>query len=358
MNISKLDPNFSLDKSSDNGICWHDPLYEPFEILGFPWLKTIPGYRRLPPKSEKLDIPDAVDALANCTSGGQIRFAADAKKIFVRVELAGVADMCHMPATGQCGFDCYIGAYGEQRFSNCAKYDRTQDHYECILFEQESPDWREVTLNFPLYKGVKSVFVGLNDDAQVKKAQPLKNNKRFIFYGTSITQGGCASRPGMSYPNILSRRLGVECINMGFSGNGKGEPILAEMIASIQNPGCFVLDYAANANYQMMEATLAEFIRILRKGHAHVPIVVASVIRYARNSFIDKFDIDDENYYLMQENIVESFRANGDKHIFLLDGSTILGEDYDECTVDGVHPNDIGFMRLADAFGAMLGKIT
>ena len=329
-------------------IIWHNPNNEPFRIYGFAWLKELGKYRRLPVKTDALPIPEAVDELANHTSGGQIRFATDSKKIIIKATLAGPADMCHMPATGQCGFDCYIYAGGKPRFAGCAKYEAREVFYECEIFEQPEAVMREVIINFPLYIGVEKAEVGLLADAEIRPPSTIQHGKRCVVYGTSITQGGCASRPGMSYTNILSRRLGIECINLGFSGSGRGEPVMAELVASIPDAGCFILDYEANAGYEQLEQTMPHFLQTIRNKNPFVPIIVVSKTAYAHVNFSDEAFIWQNKCRELQRGFVCQRESAGDDNIYFMDGSKFFGEDFDECTVDGAHPTDLGFIRIAD----------
>ncbi|MGO4276553.1 SGNH/GDSL hydrolase family protein, partial [Paenibacillus sp. TAF58] len=167
------------------------------------------------------------------------------------------ANMYHMTATGQCGFDCYIGGPGEQLYYSTTVYDHTLAEYEAVIFKDMAREYRIMTLNFPLYQGVEEVWIGLDQEAQIDPPQPYDSSKKIIVYGTSITQGGCASRPGMAYTNILSRRFNREFLNLGFSGNGKGEPELAQILSDIPDPACLILDYEANCvSTEMLQTTL------------------------------------------------------------------------------------------------------
>ena len=336
---------------------WHSPMEAPFRLAGFAWFKVDRLYRRLPLHPiEKL--PQSVDSLANCTAGGQIRFQAVTSRLSVKVRLNGVADMNHMPATGQCGFDCYLGPTLRQRYCSTTKYDHRQSTYTCTLFELPRAEKFNVTLNFPLYRAVEEVHVGLDEGAEVLPPPPYENDGRVIVYGTSITQGGCASRPGMAYTNILSRRFNREFINLGFSGSGRGEPEVAKTMAEIANPGLFVLDYEGNCeSTERLRESFPEFIRILREAHPRVPILAVSRIPFAVELINDAaFALRLERKVLERET-VDSLRAAGDGLVHFLDGSTLLGEDFDECTVDGVHPCDLGFMRIADGLTPVLRKI-
>jgi len=356
--IQKYDPNMRTNSKLEGDICWYSPLEKPFKVNGLAWFDQERIYRRLPlnPKSK---IPEAVDHLANHTAGGQIRFQSDSPSLSVRVKLKGPADMPHMPPTGQCGIDCYVGAADALiplYYGNTTKYDHTKTEYECMLYTNWTPSKRSIVLNLPLYQGVEEIWIGLDEKATVKSAPDYHSNKKVVIYGTSITQGGCASRPGMMYSNILSRRIPLEFYNLGFSGSGKGEPEMAEVISEIQDVACFVLDYEGNCvSTELFRKTLPEFIRIYREAHPTVPILIPSRIPYARENITPHlFHMRAERKEFEME-LVRELRDKGDNNIFFFDGSKSLGgDDFFECTVDGSHPTDLGFLRMADAIEPVL----
>ncbi|WP_449537907.1 SGNH/GDSL hydrolase family protein [Ferdinandcohnia sp. Marseille-Q9671] len=328
------------------GIRWYDPKEGPFRISGFAWFEKEERYRRLPSKPD-YGLPTAVDELANNTSGGQIRFRTNASKLVIKVKLTAIAGMGHMPASGQCGFDVYVGEPGQQQYYASAYPAVHEQSYERVIWEVNDKEHeREVTLNFPLYVGVEEVLIGTNQDAIIDMPTPFLSDKRVIFYGTSITQGGCASRPGMSYTNILSRRINLEFINLGFSGSGKGEQEVALTIREIDRPACFVLDYEANATLEQYKATLVPFIETLREYHPDVPMIIVSRIRFAQDEVTGYNEQQERREY--SKTTVEKMQQQGDQHISFIDGSTLLGDHWHECTVDGIHPNDLGFMEMAN----------
>ena len=264
----------SFRDKAGKATAWRSPKAAPFRLAGFPWFAQDAIYRRLPLHPAH-PLPADVDSLADCTAGGQIQFHTNSTRLYVRVDLQGPSTMYHMPATGQCGFDCYIGPPTAQRYCRTTSFERDATAYEAMLFEDFPREMRNITVNFPLYQGVKEVLVGLDPDAETLPPPPYAREGRCVVYGTSITQGGCASRPGMLPTNILSRRLDVELINLGFSGSGKGEPEVARTISEIESPVCYVLDYEANSQgIETFCITLPEFIRILRQSHPDVPIIV------------------------------------------------------------------------------------
>jgi hypothetical protein len=337
-------------------IRWNNPKEDPFQISGFAWFQSEGCYRRLPVQPE-YEIPDRVNELANFTSGGQMRFRTNASKLEIKVKLIGTASMGHMAASGQCGFDIYVGEPDKQQYFATAIPPLHEKTYERVIWDLNgSNEMREVTVNFPLYQGVEEVLIGTNSNAVIEEPTPYQSDKRVIFYGTSITQGGCASRPGMSYTNILSRRFHLEFMNLGFSGSGKGEQGVALTIREIERPACFVIDYEANVTTEQYKATLAPFIKTYREYHPLVPIIVMSRIPYAQDAGLGRY-VDNLERRNHSKSTVEQFIQNGDQNLTFVDGSALLGENWDECTVDGVHPNDLGFMKMAEGLKGIMKTV-
>lgn len=343
----KLDPNMTLKKADADGIIWLDPREAPFQLAGFEWIGKDNVYRRLPVRPD-WEIRDAVDQLANHTAGGQIRFRSDSKKILLRVELRERSGMYHMPATGQSGFDLYVKDGEVQRYVRTTRFPADTIRYQVELLNTNEKQMREFTLNFPLYNGVNSVLIGIEAQSRIRAPQPFSRPGKIVIYGTSITQGGCVARPGMAYSNILSRKLDVAFVNLGFSGNGRGEPALAHLINQISGTSFIILDYEANAGNTIFN-TLDPFVTILREKHPDTPILIMSKIRYASAPVGSSADKELMSRRDFQKNLVIERSNAGDKNIYFLDGSEVLGDDYDECTVDGSHPTDLGSARIADA---------
>lgn len=355
INLDQLDEKIYQETINSEQLRWYSPLEKPFHIAGFPWLAQDGLYRRLPLASEAVLRPE-VDTLAYCTAGGQIRFRTNSSRLAIRVRLAGPANMYHMPPTGQCGIDCYLGEPGEQSFITTAKFKPTASEYESQFYEWDTKKEVTVTLNLPLYQGVEEVWIGVDKDAVISEAPAYASSKPVIIYGTSITQGGCASRPGMAYSNILSRMIPVEFVNLGFSGNGKGEPELAHIISEIDDPALIILDYEGNTGEaENIARTLPAFIRILREKHPEVPILVVSRIRAAENQFyMKRRELNNRRRQIQIEN-VEQRRIEGDRNIHFVDGFQLLGNDsVNDCTVDGIHLTDLGFWRIAQSLAPII----
>lgn len=325
----------------DTKLKYFDVTSGVFEISGLPWLKHNKSFCRLNvdwlPKFN-----ENVQRLSWCTAGAVVRFSTDSPVIAVRVELTYEEDMPHMPWTGISGVDLYLGKGKDKKFVRVAKPETNQTKYEAVFegFEAKMQEW---TINLPLYNGVKKLEIGLSPNAQLAKPSPYTIEKPIVFYGSSITQGGCASRPGNAYTHIISRWLDANMVNLGFSGNAKGEPEMAQLISQIEM-SAFVLDYDHNApTVEHLKETHENFFKIIREAQPDLPIIIVTK---------PDFDSNVEVNSKRREVIYQTYKNaldRGDKNVYFVDGETLFGsEDRDACTVDGCHPNDLGFMRMAE----------
>jgi len=343
--ITKLDKYMAVKEADENGLVWYDPTEKPFRLCGFYWYERDRIFRRLP-KESPWKITEAVDVLSNCTAGGQIRFRTDSKRIVVRLLNLTPGRMDHMPDTGRSGVDLYIGEPTRERFWSTLRRTEYENVFTYELMNLETVAMRDFVLNFPLYNGVKSIELGLDEAAVVEAPKPFVREQPVVIYGTSITQGGCANRPGMAFTNILSRKLNIEFLNYGFSGNGKCESELAEILSEIADPALFIIDCEANCagDPPAFAKRLTAFIDILRRDHPTMPILVLTRIAFAR----ENAENADLCRRLQMDEVNRRYQA-GDKNIHFMDGGKLLGNDFDECTVDGVHPTDLGFSRMAES---------
>ncbi len=363
LDISKFDKYMEVKKADENGLMWYLPYETPFKLAGLYWFDQDQVYRRFPVKPP-FPLPESVDALSWCPAGAQVKFSTNSGKISLKVKLSDAGLMDHMAQTGMSGFDLYVGEPGRESFCSVTRFAICATEFSFELFTRPDRKLRHFTLNFPLYKGVKEIMIGLQADAKIQAPPAYRTEKPVVVYGTSITQGGCASRPGSCYTNILSRRLNMPFINLGFSGSGRGEPDVARNIALIQDPAMLILDYEANCeSFDTFKATLPAFISILRAAHKKTPILVISKIRFGQETLGGKSQPTNpakayrEQCKLMQQALVKKLQKAGDRNIYFLDGAKLLGKDYWECTVDGVHPTDLGFYRMAIGIEPILRKI-
>jgi len=337
----------AFTQNKDEELKFYAPWEKPFPLAGFYWFPEDKAFRRLALKTKE-PMPERVEAIAWQTSGGMVKFKTNSSGIAVKVNLNPRPSYDHMTQMTQRGFDLYYGAPGEQHFIGCTRFPADADEYTSIITKDNSVKMREYTLNFPLYGGVKELLIGLDKKAKIAPPTPWTDKRPIVIYGTSITQGGCASRPGSSWTNIVSRKLNRPIYNFGFDGNGKGEAVVAAELAQISNPAMFILDYEGNAQDAIV-TTLPPFLDILREKHPEVPILVASVTRFGYE-WISCEGARPEAYAArrdFQKNEVGKRRRSGDKNIYFVNGENLLTGDWDEMTVDGGHPTDYGFFTLA-----------
>ncbi len=351
----KLDPGMALKNADSNGIVWLDPKKAPFDLIGFEWIDQDHIYKRLPVHPD-WELRKPVDALANHTAGGQVRFSTNSKRILIRVELREKSGMYHMSATGQSGFDLYVKKGDIQRYLKTASFKQDTIRYEAELLNTEKQQLCTYTLNFPLYNGVNSLMIGIEKGSAIEAPPAFSLPGKIVIYGTSTTQGGCVSRPGMLYSNLLSRWMDIQFVNLGFSGNGKGEPELAHLINQISNTRMIILDYEANAAKTIVN-TLGPFVEILREKHPDTPILIMSKFHSAYfHEETASWELWNRNREF-QKKLVKERKAAGDQHIYFLDGSKLFGEDFYECTVDGGHPTDLGAYRVAKGMLPVIRQI-
>lgn len=359
--IKKSGKTAAPGAAGSEGMDWYTADSPGFELGGFYWRAKGGIFRRLPDNDRKLAFSPDVRELSWHTSGGMLRFKSDAREIKVKATVYHASRMDHMTFDGSMGFDLYAGNGRMKVFAKNTRFGIVGDDYCCTLFQAAEKIMREFTIHFPLYSGVKKFEVGLSAGSKVKKPEPWDDPRPIVVYGTSITQGGCASRPGMLPTNIMSRMLNRPFINLGFSGSAKGEPEMAEIIAGIRNPAMFVLEYDDNAGPERLEKTLEPFIRILRKEHSRTPILTISAPPKSAEAYApisSEFASRNrpELTRIHTQNL-KKFRSEGDENIYFLDGMRLYGVDFSECTVDGTHATDLGFHRMAHAAGPVIGSI-
>lgn len=337
--ISEIDRNFRSPTLDGVEIRPLDVMaYPAFQVEGFAW-HDIPYYR-LPASFTEKEINSGALELAHHTAGGVVRFRTDSPVVGLRAELAYSSDMNHMPRCGSAGFDLFRrDPDGELRFIRAVQPNRDQVFIESMMTGGAPAGMTEYWLNLPLYGGVRRLEICLAPEARVQKPQPHRVPFPILFYGSSITQGGCASRPGNAYSSLLCRKLDAEQINLGFSGSGRGEIALAREIGNLKL-SCFVFDYDHNApDAEHLEATHEPFFKAVRERNPELPVL-----------FLSKCDFkpgdDERRRRIIRATCDHAVFAN-DRHVAFIDGETLFGNvDRDACTVDGCHPNDLGFYRM------------
>ncbi len=335
MDIAKIDKNLATEGISDErGLVFRSALCKDFSIHGV--FHDGRQFRRIPEDVARAT-SENVAALSKNTSGGRVRFTTNSRRIAIHATMPGFCRMAHMAFTGIYGFDLYDG---ERFVKSFIPPVSCEGGYEGeFVFDSEGE--HEVTLNMPLYNSLSELYIGLDDWATVKPPREFTYSLPVVFYGSSITQGGCASRPGSCYTAILSRWLDFDFINLGFSGSAKAEKAIGDYIASL-DMSVFVLDYDHNApTPEHLWQTHKPLFDAVRAAHPSLPIIMISRPKhYLSDSEKDRRAAVRATY--------DAARAAGDKNVYFIDGSTLMPEEIrNEGTVDNCHPTDLGFYFMA-----------
>ena len=357
--LAKIDKNFELKSSiGKDNLKFYNIEEAPFRIYGV--FKEKDKFCRMPETVAKT-VSENVSILNYETSGGRVRFITDSPYVAINITMNAVGKAPHFALTGSAGLDLYVKEDGKDvyRGTFIPPYDLDKSYERIIEFKTQFNSEpiraeREITINFPPYSGVNDLYIGLDGDSYVKEAPDYKYEKPIVFYGHSITQGGCVTRPGYTYPAIISRRFDCNFINLGFSGSAKGEVEIAEYIAGLDME-VFVYDYDNNApTPEHLEKTHERMFKIIREKNPDLPIIImtATPRLYTNGTVKERSEIVYKTY--------ENAKNNGDKNVYFINGREAY-KDLDDgicsATVEGTHLNDLGFTYIAKAVGDMIEKI-
>lgn len=329
---------------------WHDVTKWGVEGRAWPDLERQRWFDRFPSVAEG-QVPAPVWALSRDSAGMMVRFKTDADSISAHYVLrTDRLAMPHMPATGVSGVDLYArDEKGAWRWVNVTKPDKKEVNQSII--SGLAPGWREYAAYLPLYNGVESLELGVPKGAKFEALAP-RDAKPIVFYGTSITHGACASRPGMVHTAIIGRHLERPVVNLGFSGNGKMDASVGELLCKI-DAAVFVIDCLPNMGPDEVRKKCGPLVKMLRAARPEAPIVLVEDRRNT-NSWITpkRQQFHTENHAALRESF-EALKKEGVAKLYYIPGDGMLGDDAEGAT-DGSHPNDLGFMRQAAAFEPVL----
>lgn len=352
MDIKNIDKNFIAENVKEPDVVWHSVKEDPFKIYGVFYDEEYGGYLRLP-KSVATATSGGVAVLSESTAGGRIRFKTDSK--YVAVKCYGsttIGIMHHMPICGTFGIAYFSDGIFKGHVTPTANAVENPIDGKICFDGKRNLDGKlhEIELYFPLYNGMKEIYVGLAEGCSVLPPEPYKHEGYVLFYGSSITQGGCASHSGNDYVSIISRTLNTDVLNLGMSGSARGEKAIAEYMANL-SPSVYVLDYDYNANdAQHLKETHLPLYRAIREKHKDTPIIFISNPNFNNPP-------DDVR---RREVILDTYRISleeGDKNTAFIDGEHLFGAEYKNyCTMDTIHPNDLGFYRMAVGIAPVVKK--
>ena len=359
--ITEIDRNLAVETVCDLPVQYHSVRNAPFSVCGLCDVTDGAPFHRIP-----VDIAqstnEGVAFLCLHTSGGRVRFKTNATYMALKVKLSGVGMMPHMTLVGTAGMDVYLGGCdgypgGYRYHASCMteggndaaiKMTDNQGYTNMVWLPGEGE--KEVLINLPLYGGINELWVGISPDATLSEACSYRDILPTLYYGSSITQGGCASRPGNNYPNILSREYNVDFRNLGFSGSARGEQVISDYIAA-QPMSAFVYAYDHNApTAEHLAATHEPMYLNIRASHPDIPVIFIT-----RPGF--RYNPDEINRRNIVLNTYNNAKARGE-NVYFVDGEQIFGIfGGDGGSVDGCHPNDLGFACVAAALKPIFEEI-
>ena len=364
MDISKLDKNFDLTFTAPEDIEWFSALQQPFSIHGVFYAEEEGVFRRLP-KAVAEATNNNVAYLSKNTAGGRVRFLTDSPYIAVHLEEPFAPPFSHMTP---------LGKYGISLFTNRQFAGSVMPSYDQIVTgDPDRGGSGKITFGgiknpfvagngtylaeifLPLYNHVCSVHIGLKQGCQLLAPTPYTHETPVVFYGSSITQGGCAAKPGDDYIGRLCRQLDTEILNLGFSGGARAEKAISQYIAE-QPASVYVLDYDHNApTVEHLQKTHYPLYETVRKRNPDTPIILMTMPTIESH--------ENRDWYRGRgEVILETFekaKANGDNNIYFVDCHGCFGALVDgECgVVDASHPDSLGFLRMAERVYPVLNQL-
>ncbi|MEZ6127724.1 MAG: SGNH/GDSL hydrolase family protein [Planctomycetaceae bacterium] len=302
-------------------------------------------YDRLPSRAKGV-VRDAVWNLSRHSAGMMVQFRTDATTIHVdHVVTSSNLGMPHMPATGVSGLDLYARD-DEGRLRWVAVTRPNNQHMQVEIVSGLRPGTRDYAIYLPLYNGTESLKIGVPAGQKFEPVAP-RTQKPIVFYGTSITHGACASRPGMPHPAILGRRLNRPTINLGFSGNGKLEKEVGQFLVEL-DPAVYVLDCLPNMVAAEITERTGPMVNQLRSAHPGIPIVLVEDRTYPSSWLVPSRQERNDTSRAAFRAAYQKMRDDGIENLFYVDGETLLAADRDD-TTDGSHPSDLGFFNQANA---------
>ena len=331
-------------------LTWHQVAQWGVEGRAWPEMDRLRFFDRFPVVAQGR-VTDAVWNLSRDSAGMVVRFRTDATTIWANYtlrneRLAGP----NMTAIGASGIDLYArDPAGKWRWAAVTR--PAGKVVRQFIINDLTPGVREYAAYLPLYNGVDELSIGVPPGAQFERLAP-RTEKPIVFYGTSITHGASASRPGMVHTAILGRRVDRTVVNLGFSGNGRMDAAVGELLVKI-DAAVYVIDCLPNMNAAMVREKCIPLVKQLRAARPDTPIVLVEDRRFT-NEWVraKQIQFHTDNHAALREGF-ETLQKEGVKGLYYIGGDALLGDDTEGAT-DGSHPNDLGFMRQADVFEPVL----
>ena len=352
--LDVLDKNLAINTDVE-GFVFHDVRKAPFKLYGVYDYEDSETFLRMPAK-DALSVSEAVAVMNRYPSGGRIRFKTDAEKIAIRCVMPDWHGGANSTQFSRTGFDFYARENGEYVYigATCAPIEYRGGEFSSVAnLKKTENKLKDVTMYMPLANPVNELYVGIPEGCTLDVGDEYTfKEKRVVYYGSSITMGMGAGRPSTLYQGNISRRFDWDFLNLGFSGNAKGEPEIAEYVANL-DMSIFVLDYDHNSpNPGHLKETQMAFYKTVRAKQPDLPIVMCSRPVVNLNQGDDR-----ARFEALWDNYQQGLKA-GDKNLYFVKGfEMFLPNAKAESIGDGCHPNDIGYLGMSIAIGDKLQEI-
>ena len=358
MDAQRVDKNLIIETDVDTeDLRFYDVREAPFRVYGLYDYKNEPEFKRMPDDAAKA-VSAEVAVLAKCTAGGRVRFSTTSRHIAIRALMPCVNRYPHMPLSGGSGFDLFVEEPTFRLYRHAKTFIPPLGMKNGYVSRFEFPDsrLRYITIHFPTYNPLISLEIGLEEGAVLDSGLDYRSELPIVYYGSSITQGGCASRPGNAYQSIVTRALELDHINLGFSGSGRGEDEIVDYMRSLPMYA-FVCDFDHNAStIADLKRTHLRMYQRIREAHPDVPYLMISKVDFDQaygSTLVDNTPPDTYHSSVTRRNVIMDTyryaREMGDRNVYFIDGESVFRGYSDMTTVDTVHPGDLGFMLMARA---------
>lgn len=335
-NYIELDKNFTVEKINDEEFNFYP--YTAFKLEGFPWYETDKKLYRLP-LGVMSKIEGNIVTLAKSSAGGCIRFKSNTNKIALKVKYERRRHSPGMPQVSDAGFDIYVKKGNEWVFINMFRPEVTDEELNMTRELFSDGEIREYAIYLPLYSCPDEISIGFEVNSTVSADVDTRNiEKPILFYGSSVTNGGCVARAANTYSATVGRKLDAPIINMGYSGSCRGETEIAEAISKL-DLAMFVSEFDHNMKEpEELYHKLTNFISIIRDKNPNLPIILMS-----RPFFVEYRREFTEQMLQIVKKVHDEMLQKGDKNIYFISGMDIFDmDDRYDYSIDGVHPTDLG----------------
>ena len=349
MDIRQIDKNFLQNGTVPENSVFYGVNEPPFSLHGIFYDHEEGRFLRMP-QEIALGVSEGVAYLNRHTSGGRVRFSTDLPWLSLAAQYGILEKMAHMPLSGSCGFALCENTEQGEIFLTSLFLGFTEEKGFVRTVPLPGKGMRNYTIYFPLYNEVQDVLLGFAEGSKIGAGAKYRPIKPILYYGSSITQGGCASRADTDYQGFICKRNNVDFINLGFSGNAKAEESMADYLGGI-DCSIAVIDYDHNApDAKFLKDTHYRFYLGYRKRRQDVPIVFLSKPNYYRDAAAP------ERLRIIRETYQKALAA-GDENVYFIDGRKLFGKEWMNCEVDGCHPTDYGFYRMSLPIGKKIDEI-